>query len=150
MIQENVSLQYRNVVAKKYKIHYSKISSCLNEFVNTLKARKMKLTGEMFYSTLDITKNAEIEIEFFVSVLMKTSLPDDTYRFYSYYQIDNMISEVIKENFETEVEMAYAKLLQYISNNKKEMISPFYNEVHRYEEKIFLVVKVATTEKVGT
>lgn len=147
MIQENVSLQYRNVISKKYKFHYTKAQECMENFITTTKDQGMKISGGLFYSICNINKEAETEMEFFVPVLNKTTLPDESYRFHSYYSVENMISEVITADFEERMEFAYAKLIQYATDNKMEMISPIYNEVHKYKNKAFIVVKVAVKRR---
>lgn len=57
--------------------------------------------------------------------------------------IDSMISIVVENNFEANMEKAYAALLEIASAKGKQIISPIYNEICADGKSLYFIVKEA-------
>lgn len=63
-------------------------------------------------------KKADMRIEFFFPAKESTILPKSGLKFQSYYVVENMISVIVEDHFEENMEKAYAALIEYAEAKK--------------------------------
>lgn len=74
---------------------------------------KLRSSGNFFYAIHQINEKADMRIEFFFPAKESTILPNSGLKFQSYYVIENMISVIVEDHFEENMEKAYAALIEY-------------------------------------
>lgn len=127
MIIENDSIELRNVVSRRYSLHYSQFPKAMEDFYRLLEEKKLTPTGTLFYSLNNVPVDEQMAIEVFATVEEKYVLEDDDLFFRSYFTVKDMIMTYYFGNVEKLTELAYAELIQFIEENDLEMASPIFH-----------------------
>ena len=88
-----------------------------------------------------------MEVEFFYPAENTGSMLRNGLKFQTYYLVENMISVVVMDDFETNMEKAYAALLMLAKENGLKILSPFYNEIVNNGKELYYIVKVVAEKK---
>lgn len=140
------SIQYMNVYSKEYITSYTNVGSCMKEFMKLCQKYRLKSSGNFFYAIHQINEKADMRIEFFFPAQEFTILPRSGLKFQSYYVVENMISVIVEDHFEENMEKAYAALIEYAEAKNLKIISPFYNEFFKTLNGGYYIVKAAINE----
>lgn len=140
------SIQYMNVYSKEYITSYTNVETCMSEFMELCQKNKLRSSGNFFYAIHQINEKADMRIEFFFPAKESTILPKSGLKFQSYYVVENMISVIVEDHFEENMEKAYAALIEYAEAKNLKIISPFYNEFFKTLNGGYYIVKAAINE----
>jgi len=137
------SIQYMNVYSQKREFLYTDIEKEFREFITICRGNGLKLSGRIFYSIEHISKEGRVVAEFFYPSAHLKKVRNTMLDFQTYFMIDSMISIVVENNFEANMEKAYAALLEIASAKGKQIISPIYNEICADGKSLYFIVKAA-------
>lgn len=127
MIVENDSIELKNVVSRKYGLHYSQFPEVMKDFYQLLHDKKLTPTGTLFYSLSNIPIDEQMAVEVFATV-KESYVPQDTDLFFrSYFTVTDMIMTYYFGNVEKLTELAYAELIRFVEENDFELASPFFH-----------------------
>ena len=131
-----------DVYSKMYRVPYEQIGSCQKDFIEEVKNAQLSKKGNLFYTLRILNNKADVEVELFLPSEKPKVEMKSTLRYRNYYIVNNMVSVMVKNNFEINVGNAYIQLMDYAKQNAKQIISPFYHEIIKIEQKIYFIVKV--------
>jgi len=121
------SIRYTNVISKGYYFHYKDMNQIMEQFASEIVEVNATVKGPLFYSINNVPMDEMIYAELFMPVYEdKVELKEDMY-YHSYYNIENMITIGIHEQFETTTEVAYATLMHYMETNQLKQITPIFH-----------------------
>lgn len=147
MIHDNDHLYYKDVYSKTYTFAASEIGRCIQAFWNTAVSEGLRPIGPFFFSMYWLGNRDEMRAEFFI-----TAKSDGIYRGALKYQnvfvIENMISTMVFDHFETNVSKAYKSLIAETKKRKQRIASPFYHVVCRHEKGACCIIKMAVVDDV--
>lgn len=151
MIYSNDSIRYMNVVSAKYRIHYQDQETALREFLETLND-SFTVKGPLFYALHNVPMDGTIHMEYFMPVVEERGniMIDSSYRFHSYYGIEDMISYCMKGDPAFETEIAYRLLLDYMEQNGLDQATPFFHVFSGDRSLPYSFVKVGVRGKVDS
>lgn len=127
MVNPNDSIRFTNVVSRKYRFRYKDMEEVMKDFINDLMKQKVTLKGPLFYSINNVPKHKKINAEFFMPIKEDTVTLMEDMSFHSYFSIENMISYCLYSNFETDTELAYRILIDYMKENKLNQVTPIFH-----------------------
>ena len=142
MIYTEDFLRYSNVISKKYEFYYEEAPKVLADFKKELEALKVHCKGPLFYALLNIPTDSNVIMEYFMPVQEDYVKVPENMSFHSYYSVDQMMSILLSESFETETEFAYASLIEFLRQSNKTQVTPFYHVVLGENGTKFLQIKV--------
>lgn len=87
-----------------------------------------------------------MHLELFAPAQRTEILPDSELKFQSYYCVDHMVSVIVENDFERNMEKAYASLMEYAQTNHITLLSSFYHEFFKTPNGGYYIVK-AVAEK---
>lgn len=129
MVNPNDSIRYTNVISRKYSFHYDDMELGMKDFINDIMKHNVSLKGPLFYSINNIPMDKIINVEFFMPIKEdKVTLMEDM-SFHSYFSIENMISYSLYSNFETDTELVYRILIDYMKENKLNQVTPIFHVI---------------------
>lgn len=137
------SIQYMNVYSRKSEFLYTDIEKEFREFIAICRENGLKLSGRMFYSIEHISKEGRVTAEFFYPSAKLKKVQNTILDFQTYFMIDSMISIVVENDFEANMEKAYAALVEIAAAKGKQIISPIYNEICTEGKSLYYIVKAA-------
>lgn len=141
------SIQCMNVYSREYAFPYKEIGSIIEDFLGLCRKNNLKPGGNFFYAVKRMDKDANMEVEFFYPAENTGSMLRNGLKFQTYYLVENMISVVVMDDFETNMEKAYAALLMLAEENGLKILSPFYNEIVNNGKELYYIVKVVAEKK---
>lgn len=141
------SIQCMNVYSKEYAFLYKEIGDIIKDFLRLCRENKLKPGGNFFYAVKKIDKEANMEVELFYPAEDPDRMTGSGLKFQTYYMVENMISVVVMNDFEINMEKAYAALLVLAEENGLEILSPFYNEIINNGKELYYIVKVVAEKK---
>lgn len=145
MINTSDFIQYRNVVVKNYKFHYMEMDAVMHNFLESLYESGVTIKGPLTYSMNNLPLDKHMDCDFIMPVLDEApSLPEDMV-FYSYYELYDMLSLVVNEPVEVNMEIKLAELLINIENNHLKQVTPLYHVLPRDDSMKYIILKMGVT-----
>lgn len=142
MINPSDSIEYTNVISRKYSTKFGYIDALIKEFLDDIGKLNVSVRGPLFYSIINFDKNETMEIEIFMPVKEDyVNVMDDMY-FHSYYSVEDMVSCSIYSDFENTTKEAYKMIADYISKNNLKQVTPIYHIVSGDRTLQYVIVKV--------
>lgn len=153
MIHTNDNIQLRNVISKKYTYYYKDLDKVMKSFLNEIDQLDVKVKGPFFYS-MNNTPSEEIVVsDIYIGVDKYNVKVDENMTFYSYFEIQNMLSIVVKGDlqlegdFEAQGEKVYGQLLHYINDNELEITTPFFYMTSKDDSLPYVIIMVGARTK---
>lgn len=147
MIYDNDHIYCKDVYSKTYTFTASEIGRCIRDFWNTAISEGLRPSGHFFFSMYWLGNNNDMCAEFFI-----TAKCDGIYRgdlkYQSIFVIEHMISTVVFDHFETNVNKAYKNLIAEAEVREQQIASPFYHIVCRHEKGACCIIKMAVDDEV--
>ncbi|CAM3958484.1 DUF5085 family protein [Mesobacillus thioparans] len=142
MINPQDHIRYKNVISRKYRFHYQEMDEVMKDFINDVAQQKASIRGPLFYSINYVPFDEVINGEFFIPIREDfIDLLEDQF-FHSYFSIENTASITIHNRFEENTQVAYALLLEFLEQNKKEQVTPFFHVISGDETLQYMHIKV--------
>lgn len=139
MIKTNDSIRFRNVLTQKKHFHYTKMREELQSFLKDVEETGCKKIGPLCYALHNIPTDEMTSIELFMPV-KEWDAKSEKLQFHTYYSVENMISTYVFDNYETNMEMAYSALIEFLRALKLEATTPFYHVVDRENRYIKVMI----------
>jgi hypothetical protein len=145
MVNPNDSIRFTNVISRKYRFHYNDMQKALEDFINDVMKLNVILKGPLFYSINNVPIDELLNVEFFTSVKNdKVSLMEDM-SFHSYFSIENMISYCLFSNFESNTEVAYRILIDYMEQNNLKQVTPIFHVLSGNHTMQYAFIKIGVS-----
>lgn len=146
MINPNDSIKVKNVLSRKYVFHYEEMDQHIEDFINDVFKQTQNIKGPLFYTMNNVPKDEITHVEFFMPVEDDSvSLLDDMH-FQSYYNIENMVSICVQNNFEMNTEIAYGMLFQYMEENYLKQVTPIFHVLSGDETLQYMFIKIGVVQ----
>ncbi|WP_455717728.1 DUF5085 family protein [Anaerosporobacter sp.] len=142
MIRLMDSIRYQNVVAKNYYFHYSNMIEVLEDFYTMLEENHLHPKGSLFYAMHNIPLDENMETTFFMPI-REYEIPDiKNVTFYSYYDIEEMVSTIVYEDPMTHMEEGYGRLVYYMKKNNLKQVTPIYHVIKGDKQFPYVEIKI--------
>lgn len=141
MINPTDSIKYRNVVSRKYIFHANDIEQAFKEFLEDVAQTQADIKGPLFYSINNVPTEKLVKAEFFIPVRDEKIELEEDMLFHSYFEISGMISNYLFFEFEKTAEIGYARLFDYMEENRLRQVTPIFHILSG--DKSFQYVKIA-------
>lgn len=136
------SIRYQNVVAKNYYFHYSNMTEVVKDFYSMLKQNHLHPKGSLFYAMHNVPLDENMEITFFMPI-REYEIPDiKNVTFYSYYDIEGMMSTVVYDDPMTHMEEGYGRLVYYMQEHNLKQVTPIYHVIKGDKEFSYVEIKI--------
>ncbi|UFT99209.1 DUF5085 family protein [Radiobacillus kanasensis] len=142
MINPNDSIRYTNVISRKYEFQYQELENVFNDFVQEVIHLGATIKGPLFYSVNNVPMDEVLLSEFFIPIHEDDLVVPEDMRFHSYFSVENMISIYVHNHFETKTEVAYRLLLDYISDNELEQVTPIFHVISGDHSMQYAMIKI--------
>ncbi|MFT8318596.1 MAG: DUF5085 family protein [Sporolactobacillus sp.] len=149
MIIENDSIELRNVVSRRYFIHYSKFAEAMEDFFQEISLMKLTPTGTFFYSLNNVPINGNMALEFFMAIEEMDIPKHEGLFFRSYFTVSNMLMTCLTGQFAQLTEKSYAELLLFMRVNRLEMASPIFHFFKGTRDFQYVELKVGVQDANG-
>ncbi|MDX8360754.1 DUF5085 family protein [Cytobacillus sp. IB215316] len=147
MINHNDSIRCTNVISRKYRFHYKEMEAALSDFTNDVVKLNATIKGPLFYSLNNIPKDEIMNVEFFMPVKEdKVDIYDDML-FQSYFNIENTISICIHNEFETNTEVGYKILFDYMEQKHLRQVTPIFHVMSGDQTMQYVFIKIGVTQE---
>lgn len=145
MILLEDSIRYTNVISKKYRYHYNDMNEIMESFINEIINVNATVKGPMFYSINNVPMDKMVNAELFMPVHEDKVVIKDDMLFHSYYNIENMITFCLYDQFEKTSEIGYSSLLQYMKQNQLRQVTPIFHVFSGDRSLQYLFIKIGVT-----
>ncbi len=126
MINPHDSIRCMNVLSRMYQFHYLDMSDVMKDFIEDA-TQLGTYRGPMFYALHNIPQDEVMLGEFFLPLEEPVADAGDELTFHSYYSIENLLGISILGQFETNTEVAYRLLIDYMTEHNLRQNTPFYH-----------------------
>jgi len=147
MINPSDSIKFRNVISKRYRFYYKDMEEVMEQFLNDIDRKKATVKGPLFYSLNNVPMDKIMNVEFFMPIEEEKIEIDEDMFFQSYFSIENMVSISMYDNFETNTEIAYRVLLDYIDDNKLKQVTPIFHVISGDRTMQYVFIKMGVTQE---
>lgn len=142
MINLMESIRYQNVVSKNYYFHYSNMTAVLEDFYTMLELNNLHFKGPLFYAMHNIPLDENMETTFFMPI-REYEIPDiKNVTFYSYYDIEGMMSTIVYDDPMTHMEEEYGRLVYYMQKNNMKQVTPIYHVIKGDKQFPYVEIKI--------
>lgn len=136
------SIRYTNVISKKYRYHYKETSDIMKGFLEDIIATGANIKGPLFYSINNVPMDEMVNAEYFMPVHEdRVPVPEDML-FHSYFNIEDMITYCVYDEFEAKTELAYGILLQHIEHNQLRQTTPIFHVISGDHSQQYVFIKI--------
>ncbi len=139
MIRINENIRYQNVVTKKAYFHYSKMKEEIDTFLSVIKENGIQTLGPLTYALYNVPADENMLVEFIMPVDSKEVQVEELL-FHSYYSVENMVSTYVYDNYDVQMEYAYASLIEFLRQSQLEIITPIFHIVDN--DRKYIEVKI--------
>ncbi|MFD0588497.1 DUF5085 family protein [Paenibacillus sp. GCM10027627] len=136
------SIRYTNVISKRYRYHYSDTNDVMESFLNDVGDTKATIKGPLFYSINNLPMDEMVNAEFFMPVYENQVETRENMYFHSYYNIEDMITFCIHDQFETATEEAYGALMHYMDQNGLQQVTPIFHIISGDRSLAYVNIKI--------
>jgi hypothetical protein len=148
MVNVNDSIRYKNVIARKYRFHYSSMEEVTTEFINDIVKLGATIKGPLFYSINNVPMDEVLNAEFFMPIEEDYIEVMEDMNFHSYFSIEDMIAYCVYTNFEQNTEIAYSILLSYIEQNHLQQVTPIFHILSGDKSLQYIFIKIGVISNV--
>lgn len=142
MINPADSIRYTNVLSRKYRFHYKDMYEAMEDFLKDIGSLQVDVNGPLFYSLNNVPLDEVMNVEFFIPVV-QSNLPNvDDMLFHSYFSIENMVSLNVVDHLETNTEIAYKLLFEYMEEKKKTQVTPIFHILSGDDSLQYMAIKI--------
>lgn len=151
MIVEGKKIAFKNVVSKYYQFKSSESSKITEDFMALIDQKDLTPNGPIFYSVMSEFGVEPISAMYSIPVSEDrlANIDDEDLMFQTYFLVENMLmTRVLVKDPEQAQESAlekYAELIEYVSENKMELIAPFHNMFKIVDEQLYLEIYLGAT-----
>lgn len=128
MVRIDDSIRYENVVTKTAYFHYSEMEKELQAFISAINETGAQIKGPLTYALYNVPRDENMLVEFIMPVFDNDVKSADL-EFHSYYSVEDMASTYVFNNYDVQMEYAYALLLQFLEQHELENSTPIFHVV---------------------
>lgn len=139
MIRINQNIRYQNVVTRKSYFHYEDMQKELVSFLNAIEAAGVNPVGPLTYALYNAPTDENVFVEFIMSV-DSDDVHSDELVFQTYYSVENMASTIVFGDYETQMEVAYSALIEFLRQAELESCTPIFHVVDRDRKYIEVMI----------
>jgi len=124
------------------------MNEVMESFINDIIKVNATVKGPMFYSINNVPMDEMVNAEFFMPVQEdKVEIVEDM-SFHSYFNIENMITFCLYDQFEKTTEVGYSILLQYIQQNQLRQVTPIFHVFSGDHSLQYVFLKIGVTPEI--
>lgn len=137
MIKIDESIRFQNVLSYRTAFHYQDMPKELERFYAMIDSLHVEKEGPLFYALYNVPKDEVMDVEFFMPVREMVAEAGEL-MFHSYYSVENMVATYVFEDYENQMEGAYASLLSFLEQARLETSTPFFHLIDKDYVKLML------------
>ncbi|MBF2450238.1 DUF5085 family protein [Listeria welshimeri] len=142
MIVQGKELALSNVVGKHYIVDPKDLFIFLESFREDLEKSELKIIGKVLVAIESPINAKSYEIEILAEVDKPTISKIEGVTFQSYFLIKNALHTRVIMDLEKRLPVAFEEMIEYVENNRKEIITPIINVLNTVENVPYVDVYV--------
>lgn len=137
MIKIDENIRFQNVLSYRTSFRYQEMQKELKQFYARIDDLQVQKEGPLFYALYNVPIDEIMDVEFFMPIREMVAEAGEL-MFHSFYSVENMAATYVFDDYENQMEGAYASLLSFFEQAQLETSTPFFHLIEKDYVKLLL------------